>query len=1008
MMTKTGAITIVGGGIAGVQTALDIANSGFKVYMVEENPSVGGVMAQLDKTFPTNDCSSCMMGPKLVELANHPNIEILAYTEVVGVKGDPGNFTVTVKKKARAVDPKKCVGCGICAEKCPTKVDDEFNFDLNKRKAIYVPYPQAVPLVYTIDRGQCRFFQSGKCKICEKVCENNAIDFDQKDELVELKSGAVILAGGYEPFNPVQKGAYGYGRWPNVVTSLEYERILSAAGPFQGHVQRLSDGKEPKRIAWVQCVGSRDKHIGNGYCSSVCCMYATKQAMVTKEHDDEASATIFTIDIRAHGKGFDRFYERSKSENGVRYVRSMISRIVPNPKDDTLVVNYINAETHEIVEEAFDMIVLSVGLRPNLSMMELAKRIGVDINKEGFCATRWEDTVQTSREGIFVCGAIQEPKDIPDSIQQGSSAAEKAMALLAESRGTLITTPEKTPEINVRGKAPRVGVFVCHCGINIASSVDVKKVAEVAKGFPHVMYSGDCMFACSTDMQGEIKRLIAEHNLNRVVVASCSPRTHEPLFRKTLEEVGLNPYLFEMANIRDQCSWVHQKEPELATEKAIDLVRMSVARAVLLQPLYDVSFDVQQSALILGGGIAGMTAALGVSEQGYPSVLIEKQENLGGLGIKPRCKNGDFDPPAYTKALIEKVKNDPKITVLTNATLESITGSCGSFTSTVVANGEKQEFRHGVGIIAIGAKPYMPTEYLFGTHQNVKILPQLEEFILGDPEGVKKLNKVVMIQCVGSREPDKMYCSRVCCTAAVQNALRLKELNPSMDISILYRDVRTFGFKEDLYAEAREKGVQFYRYDIDKKPEAKTNGEGVSIEVFDQQLQIPVLLSADMLILAGAMLPQEGMKKLGETMRLPLDQDGFFMEAHPKLRPLDVATEGIFLCGLCQGPKFANEVIAQARGAVSRATIILSKTKIVSAGVINHVREDMCRACGECEKACSFTAISVQTVNGVRRAVMNEGLCTGCGACNVACPTGAASLAHFTDNQVDAIIAASA
>ena len=1008
MAVKTGAITIVGGGIAGVQTALDIANSGFKVYVVEEKPSVGGVMAQLDKTFPTNDCSSCMMGPKLVELANHPNVDILAYADVMDVAGEPGNFTVTVKKKARAVDPAKCVGCGICAQKCPTKVDDEFNFDLNKRKAIYVPYPQAVPLIYTIDKDHCRFFKTGKCKICEKVCQNDAVNFDQQDEIIELKSGAVILAGGYEPFNAKAKAAYGYGRWSNVITSLEYERILSAAGPFQGHVQRLSDGKEPKRIAWIQCVGSRDKNVGNGYCSSVCCMYATKQAMITKEHDADAEATIFTIDVRAHGKGFDRFYERSKTENGVRYVRSMISRIVPNPEDDTLQVAYVNAETHEMKEETFDMIVLSVGLRPNTSMVELAQRIGVELNADGFCATRWEDTVSTSRPGVFVCGAIQEPKDIPDSVQQGSSAAEQAMALLAESRGTMVTVPEKTPEIDVRGKMPRVGVFVCHCGINIASTVDVKKVAEYAKCFSHVAYSSDCMFACSTDMQGEIKRIIKEHDLNRVVVASCSPRTHEPLFRKTLEEAGLNPYLFEMANIRDQCSWVHQKEPELATEKAIDLVRMSVARATLLQPLYDVSFDVQQSALIIGGGVGGMTAALGVSEQGYPAVLIEKTGALGGLGVKPRCKNGDFDPPAYANALIEKVEKDPNITVLVNTQLKAITGSSGNFTSTILVGDQKQEIRHGVGIIAVGAKPYMPTEYLFGQNPNVKIMPQLEEFMLADPEGAKKLNRVVMIQCVGSREPDKMYCSRVCCTAAVQNAMRLKELHPDMDISILYRDMRTFGFREDLYADARRMGVRFYRYDLEAKPEVTDTADGLAITVFDQQIQQKVALAADMLVLAGAMVPQEGMKELAEKMRLPLEEDGFFMEAHPKLRPLDLATEGLFLSGLCQGPKFTNEVIAQARGAVSRVTMILSKTKIVSAGVINHVREDMCRACGECEKACSFAAIVVKEVNGVRRAMVNEGLCTGCGACNVACPTGAASLAHFTDNQVDAVIAASA
>ena len=1001
---KIGSITIVGAGIAGVQTALDIANSGFKVHLVEEKPSVGGVMAQLDKTFPTNDCSSCIMGPRLVELANHPNIEILAYTDVLDLDGDPGRFQLTLKKKARAVDPEKCTGCGICAEKCPVKVADPFNLDLNSRKAIYLPYPQAVPLVYTIDKEHCRYFTKGKCRICEKVCENKAILFDQEDEIVKLDTGAVIVAAGFVPFDARLKGELGYGRWPNVVTSLEYERILSAAGPFQGHIQRISDGKTPRRIAWIQCVGSRDSHIGQDYCSAVCCMYATKQAMITREHDHDIDTTIFYIDIRAHGKGFDRFYERSKSENDVRYVRSMVSRVIPNPEDDTLRISYATPE-HHIQEETFDMVVLSVGLCPNPSTIRLAERIGIQLNEYGFCASDPLDVVATSRPGIYVCGATQGPKDIPDSVQQGSSAAARATALLADARGSLVAPPPIYDERDVSGEEPRIGVFVCHCGINIAGVVNVEAVADYARSLPDVAYVTHCMFACSTDQQQEIKHAIKEHSLNRVLVAACTPRTHEPLFRNTLREAKLNPYLFELANIREQDSWVHQAEPEAATEKAKDLVRMSVSRARLLEPLYDTSYEVVQSALVIGGGLAGLTAALSFAEQGFRATVVERTADLGGNARTLYHTEDGANPAQYVQELIQKIESQPLITVYKEAEILSITGSCGDFTSTLSVKGGPQAISHGVVLVATGGQEYKPTEYLYGQHPRVMTQTEFETMLVAQPEEAKQLQRVAMIQCVGSREPEYLYCSRVCCTAAIKNSLKLKTLNPKAQVSVLYRDIRTFGLKETYYLKALQQDVRFYRFERELKPQVVSKGDTLNISVFDAQLQTPVQLEADILVLSTAIRPRTESKQLAEVMRLPLDEDGFFMEAHPKLRPLDFATAGCYLCGLAQGPKFANETIVQARGAVSRAVIVLSKKEIVAEGMVNHVDSSLCRACGECEKACCFEAIKVKEVEeGQKLAVVTEALCTGCGACNVACPTGAASLAHFQDEQINVMI----
>jgi heterodisulfide reductase subunit A len=1001
---KTGAIAIIGSGIAGIQTALDIANSGFRVQLIEEKANVGGVMAQLDKTFPTNDCSACMMGPKLAALANHPNIEIFAYSEVLNLDGKPGRFQLTLKKKARAVDPERCVACNICAEKCPQKVFDPFNLNLNQRKAIYIPYPQAVPLVYTIDKEHCTYFTKGKCRICEKVCKNKAVIFDQADEIITLDTGAVILAGGFEPFDARQKGEYGYGQWPNVITSLEYERILSAAGPFQGHIQRLSDGKIPRRIAWIQCVGSRDSHMGNEYCSAVCCMSATKQAMITKEHAGDIDTRIFFIDMRAHGKGFDRFYERSKSENGVRYVRSLISRVVPNPEDDTLSISYAGPD-HQLQEETYDMVVLSVGLCPNASTVQLAERIGVALNAHGFCASDSLDIVATSKPGIYVCGAAQGPKDIPDAVQQGSSAAAQATALLADTRGSLVRAPAAHKERNISGEEPCIGVFVCHCGINIAGVVDVETVANFAGTLPDVKYATHCMFACSSDQLQEIKQAIRDHHLNRVVVASCTPRTHEPLFRNTLREAGLNPYLFELANIREQDAWVHQAEPEAATLKAKELVRMSVSRARLLEPLYETSYEVVQTALVIGGGLAGLSAALAFSEQGFKATLVERTAELGGNARTLYYTEDGANPARYVQDLIRKVENQPLITVLKEAQVASITGSCGNYASSISVKDQSQAISHGVVVVATGGQEHKPAEYLYGQNPRVITQKEFEDLLNSAPEKAKQLPRVAMIQCVGSREPENLYCSRVCCTAAIKNSLKLKTINPNAQISVLYRDIRTFGFKETHYLKARRQGVRFYRYELDHKPRVNRQDDTFMVSVFDAQLQAPVRLQVDLVVLSAAIRPRPESQELADTMRLPLDEDGFFMEAHPKLRPLDFATPGFYLCGLAQGPKFANESIAQARGAVSRAVTVLSKKEIIAEGMINRVDAELCRACGECERACCFEAINVtQDGEGRQRAMVTEALCTGCGVCNVSCPTGAACLSHFKDAQINGMI----
>jgi heterodisulfide reductase subunit A-like polyferredoxin len=733
-------------------------------------------------------------------------------------------------------------------------------------------------------------------------------------------------------------------------------------------------------------------------------MSATKQAMITKEHAGDIDTRIFFIDIRAQGKGFDRFYERSESENGVRYVRSLISRVIPNPEDDTLSISYAGPD-HQVQEETYDMAVLSVGLCPNASTAQLAERIGVSLNEHGFYASEPLDVVATSRLGIYVCGAAQGPKDIPGAVQQGSSAAAQATALLADTRGSLVTAPAAHAERNISGEEPCVGVFVCHCGINIAGVVDVEAVAEFAGTLPDVKYATHCMFACSTDQLQEIKQAIRDHHLNRVVVASCTPRTHEPLFRNTLREAGLNPYLFELANIREQDAWVHQAAPEAATLKAKELVRMSVSRARLLEPLYETAYAVVQTALVIGGGLAGLSAALAFAEQGFKATLIERTAELGGHARTLFYTEDGANPAQYVQDLIRKVENQPLITVFKDAQVVSITGSCGAYTSNISVKDQSQVISHGVVVVATGGQEHKPAEYLYGQHPRVITQKEFENQLNSDPDKVAQLQRVVMIQCVGSREPENLYCSRVCCTAAVKNSLKLKTINPNAQISVLYRDIRTFGFKETHYLNARRQGVRFYRFKLDHKPRVNHQDDTLVVSVFDAQLQATVQLQVDLVVLSAAIRPRPESQELADAMRLPLDEDGFFMEAHPKLRPLDFATPGFYLCGLAQGPKFANESIAQALGAVSRAVTVLSKKEIVAEGMINRVDAELCRACGECEKACCFEAIKVtQIAESRQQAMVTEALCTGCGVCNVACPTGAASLSHFKDEQIKSMI----
>jgi heterodisulfide reductase subunit A len=1005
-MEKVGAVLVAGGGIAGVQAALDLADSGYFVYLVERSAAIGGVMSQLDKTFPTNDCSMCILSPKLVECGRHLNIQILTLSELEEIKGEEGNFEVTVLKHPRYVDESKCVACGICAQKCPRKVANPFDEGLGERKAIYVLYPQAVPLKYAIDRAHCIYFEKGKCRACEKFCENKAIDFDQKEEKLTLKVGSVILAPGFEAFDANLITHYGYSRFPNVVTAKEFERILSASGPYQGHLVRPSDRKEPKKIAWVQCVGSRNiNQCDHNYCSAVCCMYAIKEAVIAKEHSHEPLDTaIFFMDMRTYGKGFERYYNRAKEELGVRFIRSRVHTIIEEPDTRDLLIRYIG-EDGRVTEETFDMVVLSVGLQTSQEMMERAKKLGVELNEHRFCATSSFQPVATSRPGVYVCGAFQGPKDIPQAVMEASAAAASAGAALSEVRGTLVKEKTYPEERNVTGEPPRIGVFVCNCGINIGSVVNVPEVAEFAATLPYVVHVDQNLFSCSQDTQDRMKAIIKEKRLNRVVVASCSPRTHEALFQETCQEAGINKYLFEMANIRDQCSWVHQNSPREATEKAKELVRMAVAKAAMLEPLRELELGLTQSALVIGGGVAGMVAARELSAQGFEVTLVERGDSLGGNARKMRHTWRGEDVQGFLSKLIQEVDQDPRIKVYLNAQVVEVDGFMGNFTSTIKlsnGSGEPVKVRHGAVVIATGARESKPTEYLYGQDPRVFTSQEFDElWAKGDPR-VKNAKTIAFIQCVGSREPQRPYCSKVCCTHTCQNVVKLKEEDPERDIMVFYRDIRTYGFNEDHYKRAREKGVLFFRYDLDNKPKVTTDTSGrLQVQGMDHVLGLPVTIYPDIVVLAAAIEPNEN-QTLAQLYKVPLNEDGFFLEAHMKLRPVDFATDGVFLAGLAHYPKPIDEAIAQAKAAASRAVTVLATQKMVVGGKVAFADPRKCTGCGVCELVCAYKAISLKP--DTLTSEVNEALCKGCGTCVSSCRSGALSLKGFNDPQIFAMI----
>jgi heterodisulfide reductase subunit A len=1019
---------VIGGGITGIQAALDLASANVLVVMLESSPSIGGRMAQLDKTFPTNDCSMCILSPKLVEANRHPNITIYTNSDLEEVKGKKGDFKVKVKRRARFIDESKCIGCGICAEKCPNKVPNEFDCEIGERKAIYIPFPQAVPLKYTIDKDNCIYFKNGKCKACLKFCPNDAPVFDQQDEILSLDIGSIIVATGFDSYEPNDRPEYKYGTYPDVVTALEFERMLSPSGPTAGEVIRRSDGKTAKSIVFIQCVGSRNNNNGVPYCSRVCCMHSVKEALIAKEHSAELEdTTILYTDIRAFGKNFDHYYHRAKFEEGVAFLRGYSTDISEDQTTGRLIVHSEDTLSGELTDTPADLVVLATALLPGAGNKNLSEILNIDLDDYGFfkAANSPRSLVESSVDGIYLSGCATGPRDIPDSVSTSSAAASRALEDMSQ-----FSPPHREAEVAIpmgrNDEEPRIGIFVCHCGTNIGGVVDVPSVAEYAKTLPNVVYAEDNLFTCSDATQQQISDMIKEHHLNRVIVASCTPRTHEPLFQETVMEAGLNPYLFEMANIREHCSWVHKNEQEEATEKSKELIKMAVAKSARLKEVDRQTFDLKHTAAVIGGGITGMQAAIRLARCGIETHLLEKEAELGGrIRELNKLSISDADPKALLEGLISEISSlRSNLIIHTGSELSSVKGSIGNFELEYKNNGNTENLMVGAVIIATGSDPYDPEgDFGYGKFDNVVTNLELENnlkinkkpsFEFGKPK------KAVYILCVGSRtlpegkneiiaknssKPSNPGCSRICCDVGIQQSLELQK--SGIETTVLYRDIRTFDAgAEEQYYDASKNGIQFIRYEPEAPPEVIKDGK--SVKVRDSLTQEELEIDADLIILGCGTIPKAGsVQQLQSLFKIPKGTDGFFLEAHPKLAPLETTTGGIYLCGTAQYPKGVHESLTQGEGAALKAAVLLSQEALSTEPMIAIVDNTICWGCGTCVDVCVYGAPQLTTTeSGGKVSYINPALCKGCGTCAARCPSGAISANLFTDNQLIAMICA--
>lgn len=988
-------VLVVGGGLGGIRTALDLAEAEKDVILVDKAENIGGLMTQLDRTFPTNNCDLCTLAPNLSESGRQEHISLLSMTTVQGVTGEKGNFTVSLKSAPRYINLDKCTGCGACYEAFPECV--RFSPGLDHRAPTCMRYPQAIPQAYSIELDKCQDIEA-----LVKSCPAGAINPDDLGSSGDISCGAIVMSPGASLFDPSGIDYLGYSEHPDVVTSLEYERILSASGPTLGQLLRPSNGKQPKKIAWIQCIGSRGLQKGAApYCSGACCMFALKEAMVTKERfQEDIETTIFYMDMRTFGKDYELYYQRAKDDFGIRFIHSRPHSILRQPGAEKLEMSYTTDESSKLITEEYDMVVLSTGFRVGDDVRDLALKLDIELNESNFPVSSGLNQIATSRPGIYVAGTFQGPKDIPETMVQASAAACLAGKDIAAPKKSPDTKPLLPPEKHVVGEEPKVGVFICDCGENIGGVIDVEALVERVGKLPHVVVAQAEGHGCSRESMDHIRSTIKEKGINRVVIGGCSPRTHEAKFQDLIRQEGLNKYLLEMANIRDQVTWVHALQPEKAVKKAEELIRMAVGAVIKAQPLAEHSLPINKNVLVVGGGVTGMTSALELAEQGFKVYLAEKNPELGGIARQLRKTLEGDDIQAFLSSLIEKTMANENIEVITGAIIVDHSGMPGMFTTGMQVGRQMfyRQIEHGVTILATGALPNRPDQFMLDECKEVVTQIEIQTLIEDQPEIVKQWENVVMIQCVGSRTKDNPNCSRICCQNAIKNSLKILEINPDARVFVLYRDMRTYGFQEEYYQKAREKGVIFVRYHQDNPPQVASVDGKVDVSFTDIILGKEIVVSADCLCLStGLVADQDSTEELAMIFKLPRTHDGFFLEDHVKLRPVDLPVPGFFVAGTAHSPKTISESLVQARAVASRAQTLLAKEFINLGATTAKVDSTRCASCLICVRACPF---DVPFINADGYSEIDPAKCHGCGICATECPAKAIQLMQFEDDQI--------
>ncbi len=988
-------VLVIGGGVAGIRASLDLAESRRNVVLIDKSYAIGGLMTQLDRTFPTNNCDLCTVSPFLSQIARQAYLELKPMTRLESLTGNAGDFTAELITEPRYIDTEKCTACGECHKHFPDAV--RFTPGLDPRAPTCMRYPQATPYAFSIDIDKV-----SDPEALRNICRADAIKLDDSPRITKLPVASVVMSVGADLFDPGVLDHFGGGQFDNVVTGLEYERIMSASGPFEGQLSRRSDHKRPGRVAWIQCVGSRGINREDvPYCSGVCCMYALKEAIVTKERfAQDIETTIFYMDMRTHGKDYELYLNRARDEYGIRMIRCRPHTIVEDVSSKNLSISYAVEDDPGVRTEEFDMVVLSTGFRVSSDTVDLAKKLDIELDPCHFVKTGYFNSVAASRPGIYVCGVAQSPKDIPETMAQASAAASMAASNLPPLLDEQALEAEMPPERDISGEAVNIGVFICDCGMEIGGVINVDDLVTWASAIPDVSVVQAVGYGCSSEAMSIIESSIQENRLNRVVIGGCSPRTHEAKFQDLMRRSGLNKYLVEIVNLRDQNTWVHAGQPDAALRKALRLIEAGINSVRLSRPLVDHTLPMSKNALVIGGGVTGMTAALQLAGQGIKVYLVERAPVLGGLSRAIRKTIEGDDVAAFLETLIKDVTDHENIQVLTRSVIVDHTGMPGLF-KTGIQTGVRMNYMqldHGVTIFATGALANRPSVFGLGTHDAIMTQLDMDNLIEEDVEKIKAMNHVVMIQCAGSREESNPNCSRICCQAAVKNALRIKTVNPEAAVYILYRDMRTYGLFENYYQEARNQDVHFIRYDLDTKPDVRIEDGAVTVSVFDRIISMTIEIETDCLVLStGLIADDETTEDLSMMFHLPRTVDNYFLEDHVKLRPVDMSTRGIFIAGTAHSPKTIGESITQARAAAGRAQTMLAGKEINLGATVAKVDAEKCAACLVCVRACPF---NIPLINEDGYSYIDPARCHGCGTCAADCPAKAIQLLEYEDDRI--------